>query len=378
MFPVVPTTDDIEQAGPLVTVVFLLYRSRGVVPALVESLARQAHPGFARQADWLEALFMDDGSGDGTAEAAERAIAAAGSPPHWRLVANPTNLGLAGTLNRAFALARAPYVLTCHLDCRFGGDRYVASLVDLIERHPRAAAVTGKPALPAAGKLPFAEKLNVIANLMDVLPDDSVEELVPVGFAEGRCDVFRVEALRAVGFYDTHLRVSGEDQVLAAKLRGAGWEIWQAPKLVYFLSVSGEQDSITKLVRHQRLFGRTDPYILFAVSGSHEGLLSGRAGANRRHRALLRGLQVGATAAYLLTATALALGRGLGLAALVLALVSLGRALLYRRHAAVVRLGALEVVKLALVQPLLDVVFTEGLIEGFWYLARGARSGPID
>ena len=97
---------------------FLLYRSPGVVPVLVESLARQSHSGFARQADWLEALFMDDGSGDGTAEAVQRALAEAGNPPHWRLVANPRNLGLAGTLNRAFALARAPYVLTCHLDCR--------------------------------------------------------------------------------------------------------------------------------------------------------------------------------------------------------------------------------------------------------------------
>ena len=53
--------------------------------------------------------------------------------------------------------------------------------------------------------------------------------------------------------------------------------------------------------------------------------------------------------------------------------MSLARALLYRRHAAVVRLGAVEAVRLALVQPLLDVVFTEGLIEGFWYLAWGAR-----
>ena len=73
--------------------------------------------------------------------------------------------------------------------------------------------------------------------------------------------------------------------------------------------MSGEQDSITKLVRHQRLFGRTDPYILFAVSGTHLGLLSAASRTNRRRRAPLRGSQVGA-AAYLLTAIALALGRG--------------------------------------------------------------------
>jgi hypothetical protein len=269
-------------------------------------------------------------------------------------------------------------VLSCHLDCRFGDELYVASLLELIRGRPRAAAITGKPAVAPGTVLPFAEKLNVIANLMDVLPDDAPEGLVPVGFAEGRCDVFRVEALRSVGFYDTHLRVSGEDQVLAAKLRRAGWEIWQAPKRIYHLSVSGEQDSVVKLVRHQRLFGRTDPYILFAVPGTHQGLLSARAGRNRRRRALLRGSQVGATAVYLFAFASLALGRGFGAAAAALAVVAIARGVLYRRHAAIVRLGVLDAARLALVQPLLDLAFTEGLIEGFWFLARGARSGPID
>lgn len=364
--------------APRVSVVFLLYRSADAVPELLEALVRQAHPSFARQADWLEAIFVDDGSGDGTAEAVERALAGAGSPPHYRLLANPRNLGLAGALNEAFARARAPLVLTCHLDCRFGSERYVASLVQLIEGRPRAAAVTGKPAIPDDARLPFAEKLNVVANLMDVLPDDSGEELVPVGFAEGRCDVFRVEAVRAVGGYDTHLRVSGEDQVLSAKLRRAGWEIWQAPRVVYRLSVSGEQDSVAKLVRHQRLFGRTDPYILFAVPGSRDGLVGRRAGRNRRRRAWLRGSQVAASGAYALAGVSLVLDwpwwPWLG------ALVALAavRALLFREHVRAVRLGLGEIARLALVQPLLDLAFTEGLLEGLWYLARGARAGPID
>jgi GT2 family glycosyltransferase len=374
----VRTTDEGDQAGaPLVTVVFLLYRSPGVVPALAESLARQSHPRVARQSDWLEALFMDDGSGDDTAEAVQHALAAAGGPSHWRLVTNARNLGLAGTLNRAFSLARSPYVLTCHLDCRFGNEHYVASLVELIESRPRAAAITGKPAIFPGAVLPFPEKLNVIANLMDVLPYAGAKDLLPVGFAEGRCDVFRVEALRSVGLYDTHLRVSGEDQVLAAKLRSAGWEIWQAPRVVYYLSVSGEQDSVGKIVRHQRLFGRTDPYILFAVPGSHDGLVGDKAGANRRRRALLRTAQVSACACYPLMLAALAAGWGAA-AALLVAAVILPRVALYRRYAAAVRLGAAEALRLALVQPMLDVAFTEGLVEGFWYLGRGARSGPID
>ncbi len=118
---------------------------------------------------------MDDASSDGTGEAAARALAAIGSPSHYRLVAHPRNLGLAETLNETFRQALTPFVLTCHLDCRFGSDRYVAAMLDLIEGHPRAAAITGQPALPPDTRLPFAEKLNVVANLMDIFPADPTE-----------------------------------------------------------------------------------------------------------------------------------------------------------------------------------------------------------
>ena len=173
-------------------------------------------------------------------------------------------------------------MLTCHLDCRFGSDEYAATMLELIERHPRAAAITGQPRLPS-DRLAFAEKLNVVSNLMDVVPDETTAELEPVGFAEGRCDVFRVDALRSVGLYDTRLRTSGEDQVLAARLRAKGYSIYKAPRLEYRLSVSGEQDSVGKLVRHQHLFGRTTPYIV--LGGPRELARARRAGGRRESHA---------------------------------------------------------------------------------------------
>src|SRR5262245_53565790 len=123
---------DPTASSPRITVVFLLYQAARVAPALLEGLARQVHPGYSRQSDWLEALLMDDASSDGTARAVEGAIVALGSPAHYNLVTNSENLGLAGTLNKALALVQTPYVLTCHLDCRFGSDDYVASMLELI------------------------------------------------------------------------------------------------------------------------------------------------------------------------------------------------------------------------------------------------------
>lgn len=356
--------------APRVTVVFLLYNAAAEAAALVESLARQRHPALERQSDWLEAVFVDDASGDGTVEAVRRALESLGSPSHCRLVAHDANLGLAATLNEQLAAARTPFVLTCHLDCRFGSEGYVAGLVELAERHPEAAAITGQPALAPGARLPFAEKLNVVANLMDVFPPEDADELVPVGFAEGRCDVFRVAALRAVGLYDTRLRVSGEDQVLAARLRAAGYATYKAPRLHYHLSVSGEQDSVSKLVRHQRLFGRTTPYILLAVPGSVSGLIGGTAGGNRTRRALLRATQLLGAAACALVLLSLVAGWPAWLWAGGLALVAAAKATLLARHVRAVRLTAGEWPAFVAAQPALDLAFAVGVVEGLVELAR--------
>jgi GT2 family glycosyltransferase len=363
--------------APRVTVVFLLYNAAAEVAELVTSLARQRHPAVAVQSEWLDALFVDDASTDETLQAAKRALAAAGEPAHYRLVAHTRNLGLAGTLNEVFAEARAAFVLTCHLDCRFGSDAYVASMLELIERTPHAAAITGQPRLPPSPALPFAEKLNVVANLMDVVPRPQAEELVPVGFAEGRCDVFRVAALRGVGLYDTHLRVSGEDQVLAARLRASGFEIFQAPRLEYRLSVSAEQDSIGKLVSHQRLFGRTTPYIVLAVPGSIAGLVGKHAGPNRERRSLLRASQLASCAAYGIAALSWLAGWPAWGWVSALALVAALKLALFARHLGVVRFSPAELLGFLLLQPVLDVAYGAGIAEGLAQLAIG-RARPID
>lgn len=355
---------------------FLLYNAAREVGALVEALVSQRHPGFDRQSDWLEAVFVDDASRDGTAEAARQALAARGSPSHVRLVVHEENLGLAGTLNELVAGAQTPFLLTCHLDCRFGRDDYAAAMLDWMERRPEAAAVTGRPVLPPVSNLSFAEKLNVVANLMDVLPVDARDELVPVGFAEGRCDVFRVEALRAVGGYDTHLRVSGEDQVLAARLREKGYRLYQAPQLAYALSVSGEQDSVSKLLRHHWLFGRTTPYIVLAVPGSASGLLGAQAGSNRTSRALLRLAELAGSVAWPLVPVGLALGWPASVWAAPLGLVVALKLALQARHIALVRFSAGELLRYALLQPLLDVAYAAGILEGLGRLALG-RARPI-
>lgn len=352
-----------------ITVIFLLYHAGKVVPALVDVLTRQTHPAFPRQSDWLEALFMDDASSDDTAQVLARSLRQAGAP-HYRMVVNPENLGLAGTLNKAFDLARAPYVLTCHLDCRFGRDDYVARMLELMERHSRAAAITGQPAVAADAALPFAEKLNLIANLMDIFPVRGGAELVPVGFAEGRCDAFRIEALRAVGFYDPSFRVAGEDQVLARKLREAGFEIYQAPGLTYYLSVSGEQDTVGKVIRHVALFGEKHP-VLVLKQGAATGVIGNHAGSNRRARALLRFSQLASVVVYFGAVAGILAGVSAWTWGPAMVGILLGKTFLFQRHLRAARFDVLQVIGFWLLQPVLDLAYAYGFIRGLWQVAAG-------
>lgn len=372
------TSGNLSPSRPKITVIFLLYHAAKNVPALVEHLLKQRHPDFARQEDWLEAIFMDDKSRDDTVQVLRATLASHGSPSHYRVVANPENLGLSRTLNKAFGLASAPFGLTCHCDSFFGREDYVATLAKLMEEHAEAGAITGQPTIPPGRQLPLAEKVNLIANLMDVFPPPSDQELVPIGFAEGRCDVFRIEALAKVGFYETTLRLAGEDQVLAARLRQAGYEVYQAPRLPYFLSVSDEQDTLHKLLKHQRLFGRAHPYILLRSRGTRAGVVGRQAGANRRSRTLLRVQQMASVAFYAAFLAGVLLGAfpaWLWLAAL--GALVLVKYLLFQKHFRAVPLSLREYAVFFGLQPLLDLSYSLGVAQGIWLLARGSAHRPI-
>jgi GT2 family glycosyltransferase len=367
---------ELVPTAPKVTLILLLYNAERAVPALVDAICLQMHPDFAAQRDWLEVIFVDDQSRDSTLIVLKQALNRTGDPPNFRIITNPQNLGLARTLNKAFSLARAPFALTCHCDCVFGCETYLADMLALMERHPDAAAIAGHPATVRGG-LQFAEKLNLISNLMPVLPEKTAAELVPIGFAEGRCDMFRVEALRTVGFYDTTLRVAGEDQVLAGKLREKGYAIYRANHLEYILRASDEQDSLCKLARHLFRFGKVHPFILFRQRRTIAGILGKTAGVNFQSRTLLRIWQIVSTACYAASLGAILGGAPPAVWLLPLILALGGKLAFFFPHLAQIPMSGGELLKLFAAQPILDVAYTAGLIRGFWLLVRGTPEKPI-
>lgn len=369
---------DSDRHDSEITVVFLLYNAAATVRDLVQALAAQREPGDAAPPSWLRAIFVDDGSHDRTLEVLDGALRDAGAPPHWSVLANKMNLGLAASMNRALQRVETQFALTCHCDCLFGGRHYVYRIRELLRAHPEAAVVTGRPAVMPDRLLPFVEKLNIVANLVDVVPDPSAcAEVTPIGFAEGKCDGLRMAAIQEVGYYDCSLRTSGEDQLTAAKLRDHGYELLQAPALRYYLLLSNEQNTVRKLVRHQRLLARTQLIVLLRRGWVPLARASRRTGRNIRARGALRALQIFAVPMYLGALVAWLAGLPAWAALAPVAVVALGKGVLLRRHVRFVRPRPLELAAICATQPVFDLSYAGGIVQGLMVAVTNRDGRPV-
>ncbi|HAR44459.1 MAG TPA: hypothetical protein DCS07_17815 [Bdellovibrionales bacterium] len=300
-----------------------------------------------------------------------------GNPKHIRWISHEQNFGLSRTLNETFEALETPYALTCHCDCFFGREDYVAQMVTLMDAHPEAATITGQPQISPTGRIPFAEKVSLTENLMDIFqkpipPGVSPEQwVIPVGFAEGRCDIFRKSALQAVGYYDTTVRLSGEDQLIAARMRQKGFAIYQAPAMPYTLSVSDSQNSTWKLLKHQHLLARTSPYVMFKNRETLQGMVGETAGNNRKKRTLLRLHHLFSSVVYCWLALFMILGLSPQHRAfwIPLLLVIAIKAWLFADHCPATRMKPLDLAGFALLQPPFDLIYTVGFTQGLYATA---------
>jgi GT2 family glycosyltransferase len=337
---------------PEVTIISPLYNAEKTALQLLNSLINQNPKNSV-------IFLIDDASKDSTFSLlqSEHQKLSPDDQKRVHLIRNHKNLGLAGTLNFGLNQVKTPFVLTCHCDILIPDPNYTEQMIKLMKSKPNAAAITGQPILPQdlqdRDHAPFAEKLNTVSNLMDVLLEEKSSELLsPIAFPEGRCDLFSMEALRSIGFYEKTLRTSGEDQVLAAKLRKQGYEIYKAHHLYYQLGVSSQQNSIYKIIQHSFLFGETLPYPLLKGLVIGEPINPKNLGKNRKIRSILR-------LSHLISVLLLILYWPLGIAT---SLVS--KRILFHQHLKLYSWSLKEKIIFWSLQPILDLSYTLGFIKG--------------
>jgi GT2 family glycosyltransferase len=210
------------------------------------------HALFAHAGVPLEAIVVDNASGDGSAEAVRSRFPAA------RLIANTANLGFSRANNQALAAARGEYVLVLNSDCEVRAGA-VAALCAVLDRRPEAGIVgprtvgsDGGPQVsfgPALTPLAEWRQARLVRGVKQGRPD-AVRRALALAAREhepdwvsASCLLARRAALEAVGGFDESFFLYEEDVDLCLRVRRAGWRVVYTPaaEVVHHLGRSMDQ-----------------------------------------------------------------------------------------------------------------------------------------
>jgi GT2 family glycosyltransferase len=182
-------------------------------------------------------VVVDNGSGDGTAEAVRV------RHPRMRLLRPGRNLGACGR-NLAIRGVTTRYVAFCDDDTWWEGGS-LAAAADLLDAHPPVAAVTARivvhnPERP--GEPPFEDP--IVAELRDSpVPGPPGLPGPALGSFLAGATVVRLAAFRAVGGFSPRLWLGGEEELLAADLAARGWWLVHAGWLTVHHRPSAARDA---------------------------------------------------------------------------------------------------------------------------------------
>jgi dTDP-glucose pyrophosphorylase/GT2 family glycosyltransferase len=266
---------------PVVTVGIAHYNLGRFLPATLASLDVQTYP-------HLDVVVIDDGSTDPDSLHIFEEMAA--RYPRWRFLRQP-NAGIGATRNRCLELARGEFFLPVDAD-NLARPEMVERFVRGMLRNPDLAAMTCYH-LAFAGDGDRPEQF-----LFACRPTGGPHALAAVRNVYGDANaIFRTEALRDVGGYETDRGTSNEDWELFVKLVHAGGRVGVIPQHLFYYRHrdAGFSRTTNWFANHQRVlrqFTQSDrlpageaEVLWTALLGFHQQLERLKGGpACRRHR----------------------------------------------------------------------------------------------
>ena len=188
----------------------------------------------------FEALVVDNGSKDGSAEAVTRDF------PQARLIANDRNLGFAKANNQALKVASGRYLLLLNSDAILQ-EGALKALIDFMDANPGAGCACGQ-LLNSDGSRQnsfsnfptFASELLNKGLLRLLFPKrypskrQDFSHPVPVEAVIGACFIVRREVLEDVGPLDEDYFLFMEETDWCLRMRKAGWGIYFVPSARIF------------------------------------------------------------------------------------------------------------------------------------------------
>ena len=157
-------------------------------------------------------IVVDNASTDGSAEKVARAF------PDVEVLRLPANIGAAGR-NAGVEHARTPFIAFSD-DDTWWAPGSLARAVEILERHPRLAAVTARVLIGPGGRPdPVSREMAASPLAAAGLPGPAL-----LGFLAG-ASVFRRSAFLEAGGYEPRLFIGSEEKLLAYELAARGWSL---------------------------------------------------------------------------------------------------------------------------------------------------------
>ena len=168
--------------APPISVLMPAYNARAFIAQSVQSVLAQTFEDF-------ELLVVNDGSTDET-----RDILAAFDDPRLRIIDNPRNLGIVGSLNHGLALARGRYIARMDADDFCLPHRFVRQKA-FLDANPQTVIVAAEMALLEDGNVTFTREGGDTDPVI-------VEWLLHLGNPVGHTSMmFRADTVAAMGTY---------------------------------------------------------------------------------------------------------------------------------------------------------------------------------
>jgi GT2 family glycosyltransferase len=213
-------------ADSQVGVVVITYRRRAEALATLDRLGRLP--------EQPPIVLVDNGSGDGTAEAARARF------PDVDVVALDENLGAVGR-NIGVDRLRTPYVAFCD-DDTWWEPGSLTRAADVFDACPELAVVNARIVTG-----PDAHDDPIVAELRDSpVPGPDWLPGPALGSFLAGASVVRRDAFLSVGGFSPQLWLGGEEELLATDLLTAGWELCYREDLVVHHDASPLRDSILR------------------------------------------------------------------------------------------------------------------------------------
>lgn len=232
--------------SPTVTVVVVARNEAQNIAACAGSLAAQDYPD-------LRVILVDDGSTDATVSLAEEAC------PGIRVISSPTR-SISRNRNVGWQAAQSAYVAFLDADCE-APRGWVSALV--AKSQETGAAAVGGGNRPPASESPHYAALEIMLQTF-VGSRGSVQGQMPadgrfVPHLPGLNVLYRTDALRLVGGFDTRFARMGEDEDLSRRLTDLGLKLYVTPDATV---IHRQRADLTSWARNMRGYGRGRTWLL--------------------------------------------------------------------------------------------------------------------